>query len=223
MKSWLEENKIYFETLAPVLLGVAAVLVSISSYMLTEKQLRVASLEAEPHFYLKEVYLYDEKLKKAYEQELRIFNSGAGISKFDASLSTMVEVEFYNKQGKQIEYIPLYGYYNGWYPSSEPKGELTLIKGHLNNEKFFDVIWALNDPEFTKKNGIVFLRLRHAVEIEYENMLGESGKKYFVDHSSVTKEQYASFMSNLEPLKAINLSDLNIEYLSKVITEHNRR
>ncbi len=219
MKDWLERNKIYFETLAPVLISIAALFVSVSSYLLTEKQLQIASLDAEPNIYLKEVYLYDPTLKRAYEQELRIFNSGESISNFDASLHTIVEVEFYTPQGKQTAYVPLYGYYHGWYSTDEPTGELTLVKGHLNNERFFDVIWSLKDPKFIEEHGTVFLRLRHSVEVTYSNKLGEKGQKYFIDHSPVSKNHYLDFNRNFVPIKAKDLSDLNLEYLSQVINE----
>ncbi|WP_196389805.1 hypothetical protein [Vibrio cidicii] len=217
MKNWLERNKIYFETIAPVLLSVSAVFVSISSYLLTQKQVELSSLEAQPHFYLKEAYLYDEALKRAYETELRIYNSGADISNFKKNLNSIIEVEFYTPAGKLTGYVPLYGYYNGTYSSSDPSGELALIKGHLNNNKYHEVYFAVQSSEFRDKYGTIFLSLKHGVDISYTNKLGEQQNAYFIDNKPVPQSEYEAFMSNFSHNKAIDLSELTAETIAKTV------
>ncbi|MFA0570904.1 hypothetical protein [Vibrio gallaecicus] len=217
MKNWLKRNKIYFETIAPVLLSVSAVFVSISSYLLTQKQVELSSLEAQPHFYLKEEYLYDETLKRAYETELRIYNSGADIRNFKKNINSIIEVEFYTLTGKLTGYVPLYGYYYGTYRSSEPSGELALIKGHFNNDKYHEVYFAVQSSEFRDKHGTTFLSLKHSVDISYTNKLGEQQKAYFLDNKPVPQAEYEAFMSNFSHNNAIDLSELTAETIAKTV------
>ncbi|KAB7710346.1 hypothetical protein GBN32_10800 [Plesiomonas shigelloides] len=139
MKTWLEKNRVYFETIAPVLISIAALFVSVSSFILTNQQLNLAKVEHQPNFYLKESYLFDSEKGFANETELRIINSGAEVSNFNKKVISFLELEFYADKGRHISHIPVYGYYDTTFKETEPKGEIALIKGHMNNSIFNDL------------------------------------------------------------------------------------
>lgn len=195
MKTWLEKNRVYFETIAPVLISIAALFVSVSSFILTNQQLNLAKVEHQPNFYLKESYLFDSEKGFANETELRIINSGAEVSNFNKKVISFLELEFYADKGRHISHIPVYGYYDTTFKETEPKGEIALIKGHMNNSIFNDLYKKTSTQEFRKKYGNVFIRMKHAVHISYINKLGENREEYFVNNLHATKEQFNNLLN----------------------------
>lgn len=217
MRIWLEKNKIYFDTFAPLLVSISALAVAIASYNLTDKQLLLSSKNFEPNFYLKEQYLYDPAKKIAYETELRIYNSGAEISQYNKNVNTLLEIEHYNESGKVFSYIPIVGYYNSTYNSSEPNGELSLVKGQNNNSKYYDIYFEFQNANLTKKYGFVFLSLKNSTKISYTNKLGNAGESFFIDTTPVSGLEYQKFINNWKASESVNLYDLSLKDIEEAL------
>lgn len=217
MRNWLEKNKIYFETFAPLLVGVAAIVVALASYNLADRQLQLSAIDTEPNFYLKEVYLYDPIVKRAYETELRIYNSGADISNFKEQINSFVEVEHYNEAGKVIDYISIIGYYRVKHYSSDPVGELSLAKGEKNNDKYYNTYFDFQKLNSNEKNDDVFLDLKHAIKISYTNRIGVDGVSYFIDNLRVTKDKYMEMMSNLNASSMVDINDFSVKHIKNIL------
>ncbi|MEZ9396747.1 hypothetical protein AB4393_12335 [Vibrio splendidus] len=218
MRNWLNNNKIYFETFVPLLVSVAALVVALASYNLADRQLELSAIESEPNFYLKEMYLYDPTIKRAYETELRIYNSGADISNFKKQINSFVEVEHYNESGKVVDYISIIGYYGITYNSSDPSGELSLIKGERNNDKYFETYFDFQNLKSDENYGFVFLRLKHATKISYTNKLDEKGVSYFIDNLPVTNEKYLELMNNWNASNMVDIDDLSVRHIKTILT-----
>ncbi|WP_149981133.1 hypothetical protein [Pseudoalteromonas rhizosphaerae] len=217
MRVWLEKNKIYFDTFAPISLSIAALFVAIASYKLADQQLKLSSLNAKPNFYLKEISLYDPVAKHANETELRIYNSGEEISNFNKNVNSIIIVEQYKETEKIVSYIPIIGYYDVSFNSSDPTGELSIVKGHNNNAKFFDVYVEFQNSKFNDKYGFVFISLKHSTQITYTNKLGEDGESFFIDTSPVSSVEYQKFMSNYNASDHIRLYDLSLSDIENVL------
>jgi len=215
MRNWLENNRIYFETFTPLLVSLAAIAVSLASYSLADRQLKLSTIDTQPNFYLKELYLYDPKIKQAYESELKIYNSGADISNFKKKINSFVEIEHYNETGKVVDYISIIGYYGVTFNSSDPVGELSLTKGENNNLKYSDVYFDFQNLNVSQKYGFVFLNLKHATKITYTNKLGENGVSYFIDNLPVTNEKYIEIMSNWKANNMIYIADFSVEHIKE--------
>ncbi len=229
MKNWLYKNKIFFETLAPVCISVAALFVGIASYSLTQQQLKLADqqlkigdqqlklsfLNVEPNFYLKETYIIDPVTKRANETELRIYNSGEGVSNFHKNVSTLLQIEHYRDNGVVYSYIPITGYYGISYNSTVPKGELSIVQGQGNNDKFSDVYLEFQTSKLKDKYGYAFISLKHSTKISYTNKLGEDGEAFFIGTSPVSSVEYKKFMSHYDVQNFIDLDDLSINDIEK--------
>ncbi|HHC6465846.1 TPA: hypothetical protein ACN36C_004600 [Vibrio parahaemolyticus] len=219
MKTWLENNKVYFETVAPVFISIAALLVSVSSFMLTNQQLDLAKVEHQPNIYLKESYLYDEKLQSAYETELRVINTGAEISNFSQKVRSLLELEFYTDTGKYATYLPIYGYYDTSFRSSEPTGELVLVKGYMNNTLFHNLYVQTLSSDFNDKYGTVFVKLIHGTQVSYVSKLGENRNEYFVGKTHATKEQFDSLFANYDSFRPVELNKVTSQQLGEKVLE----
>lgn len=217
MRIWLQKNKIYFETFAPILVSISALIVAIASYNLADKQLQLSSIQEEPNFYLKEQYLYDPVNKVAYEKELKIYNSGGEISQYNHEVNTLLEIEHYNESGKVFSYISIVGYYDTTFDSSEPIGELSFVKGQNNNSEYSDIYFEFQNSNLTKKYGFVFLSLKHSIKITYTNKFGKTGESFFIDTTPVNSIEYQRHMNKWKANKLVNLYDLSIKDIEEAL------
>jgi len=64
MKNFLIDNKIYFDTVSSILIGVAALMVAYASYTVSEQQLLLAEVSLQPHFHVETSYTFDQKKEK---------------------------------------------------------------------------------------------------------------------------------------------------------------
>ncbi|TMP19098.1 hypothetical protein CWC02_08515 [Pseudoalteromonas sp. S2721] len=210
MKSWLKNNKIYFETLAPVCISLAALFVALASYKLADQQLILSAINVEPNFYLKETYLYDPVTKSSHKTELSIYNSGEGISNFTENVNSLLVIEHFTDTGKTLSYIPIIGYYDTSFTSTEPKGELAIVTGYDNNAKFSDIYFEFQKSQLKDKYGFVFISLKHATKITYTNKLGVAGETFFIGTKPVNSIKYREFMSRWNANEFIDLDDLSL-------------
>ncbi|MCE9950956.1 hypothetical protein LZ618_02400 [Aeromonas allosaccharophila] len=217
MRAFLERNKIYFETITPSLISIIALVISLSSLNMTKRQIEISTSDAQPHFYIKEYYLYDSDLKLAYETELKTFNSGADITNYEDTLRTVASIEFYSENGKETIHIPLNGYYGGSTKTQNSKGEMTKYIGPNNNILFSKINDDLNSVTFRDKYGFAFISLKHAVRISYKNKLSNEGYAYFINTKSVSKEEYESFMNVFNKSSYVDFSKLTTDVIGGAI------
>jgi len=222
VRTWLKQNKVYFDTLAPVSIGIAAFFVALASYNLTnqqvklaDKQLELSLLNIEPNIYLKEVHIIDPVTKLSTETELRIFNSGEEVRNFKKSVKTFLEIEHISMRGKVFIYIPIIGYYGTGYYSSEPTGELARASGYKNNEIFSNFYLDFQASNLKNKYGYTFINLKHLTKINYTNKLGLEGEEYFIGTQSVSSIEYQKLNSYFKIDDFVDIENLSLSIIEE--------
>ncbi len=111
----LSKVKEFFKEWMPLIVSIAALYVSYNSYKVSENQLSVSRVSVEPHFYVDEIPLIDEKTGSVYERELKVFNIGSPVANIKTTVRTFYEVDDFGQIGKKL--IPLNGYYYASFPT----------------------------------------------------------------------------------------------------------
>ena len=71
---------------------------------------------------------------------------------------------------------------------------MTKYIGPNNNILFSRINDGISSVTFREKYGFASISLNHAVRISYKSKLSNEGYAYFINTSSVSKEEYESFM-----------------------------
>jgi len=167
----------------PLIVSIAALIVAYNSYLISQSQLNVATIGVEPHFYVDEVPIYDEKTSSWHERELKIFNVGAPAANISTSVNTFYKVKDYGEIGEKL--IPLSGYYYASFRTGEPKGKLSTHIGKKNAEKDFKATFM----HFRDHNSdYVDIQLMHAVFVSYRAFDGVRKEVCFLDQRLVECE-----------------------------------
>lgn len=196
---------IIFKKITPVLVSVAALIVAYYSYVISENQLFVSTIGVEPHFYVDDVPLYDEKAQSWNEHELKIFNVGAPVANIRTTVNSFYLVDDLKEKGKK--WIPIIGYYYASFRTGEPTGKITTHKGYNNADKDFRATQAIYRDQ---NDSYIFIELKHVVFISYRSFNGVSKQVCFMDTSLVD----CSDVENLkEPSNYLKLDGLTYEKL----------
>lgn len=191
---------------APFLVSAAALLVSYNSYLISQNQLLVSTKSVEPHFYVSEVPLYDEKTKTWFERELKVFNIAAPVANVSTSVKSYYKVNDYGEIGEK--WIPLIGYYYASFATGEPTGLLTTFKGMNNATKDFNATFVAYRDSNSKYYNI---EIEHIVYINYQAFDGVIRKVCFRNQILVECNTVNDYLvSEYSPLE---LNDLTYKQL----------
>ena len=187
-RSWLEQNKIYFETVAATLLSMMAVLVSCSQLQVArvqtkvaEEQLALGKATAMPRIMVTAHQLYDDESKKFTEDELRISNIGTPAFEARSDYAVFLDAKitsWSNPGDSKTVRIPMRGYYGGTGVTQGHEGLLFTIRGDRNHSKmanFEDDIRALADSD----GYWLELNLYRLVNVSFKDILGGAHNKYY--------------------------------------------
>lgn len=167
----------------PLIVSIAALIVAYNSYLISQSQLNVATIGVEPHFYVDEVPIYDEKRSSWHERELKVFNVGAPAANISTSVNTFYKVKDYGEIGEKL--IPLSGYYYASFRTGEPKGKLSTHIGKKNAEKDFKATFM----HFRDENSdYIDIQLMHAVFVSYRAFSGARKEVCFLNQRLVECE-----------------------------------
>jgi len=212
MKKCLKDNKIYFEIIAPILFGLAALFISIASCNISKQQLLISEIELQPHFYLEEDYIFNPKKEIYDETEMIIYNGGSPASNISISLVSYIKVGYEkNKQFKK-SLVPITGYYSSQFSTYSPKGKVATLKDYLNNEKFFEICNQFFGPA-KEKYGLVDINLIHVTKINYQDRNNKNGNKYFIGTEIVPADKGKPLVDSYYKSSPIQLSELNADIL----------
>jgi len=197
--------------LAPILVSLAALYVAYNSYLISENQLAISQVAVEPHFYVSEIALIEEKTRSVYEREIKVFNIGAPVANISTGVTSFYELDDAGTIGKQ--WIPINGYYYGSFRTGEPKGLIATHKGVDNATKDFNATFTAFRP---KNAPYVHIELNNVVYVSYttfddivKNVCFFNSKKI----SCVEAELYKKFeMSNSIELTGLTYSKLIEKY-----------
>ncbi len=199
----LSKVKEFFKEWMPIIVSIAALYVSYNSYKISENQLSVSRVSVEPHFYVDEIPLIDEKTGSVYERELKVFNIGSPVANIKTTVRTFYEVDDFGQVGKKL--IPLSGYYYASFPTGEPEGLIATHKGYENATKDFDATFIQfrgNNPNELQ------VELKNIVYISYMSFEGLNKQVCFLNSTQIDCEVVSSYKSLL------NRSYLELEGLT---------
>ncbi|HFQ5397130.1 TPA: hypothetical protein ACGUON_000774 [Vibrio vulnificus] len=199
----LNKFKEFFKEWMPLIVSIAALYVSYNSYKISENQLSVSRVSVEPHFYVDEIPLIDEKTGSVYERELKVFNIGSPVANIKTTVRTFYEVDDFGQIGKKL--IPLNGYYYASFPTGEPEGLIATHKGYENATKDFDATFIHfrgNYPNYLQ------VELKNIVYISYMSFEGLNKQVCFLNSMQIDCELVSSYKS------LFNQSHLELEGLT---------
>lgn len=178
LKTWLENNKVFFEIGASLLFGVSALTVSLASYHVSKQQLVIAQIDQQPRFYLQNHYTKNPDESKYSGKVLEVFNSGAEISEFSSNIVVMAQVNYFDPYIDSFS-IPVLGYYFESYYPQMPNGKLITYAGYKNNDNWFAFSRQVSAGIEKSGQKDFELFLEEYLKITYMNLSGERKSIYF--------------------------------------------
>jgi hypothetical protein len=208
VREWLQENKIFFEVSAAVLIGGASLVVSWSALQVGEQTLAATEVSSLPHFALSKEPRFDPSTQKFVEESLALNNHGAPISNWDWTVKTFVAIEKYGERRGKI-FVPLDGYYNVQYRGSVSTGQLAKAVGQENLQRYADLyIAALNAKG---PDGIgVHISLEVVSVVSYEDRFGRRSKVFFRNYDKVPAEEVGLLLAPAPRTGALKLQSVSL-------------
>jgi len=190
LRQWLTENKVFFETIASVLLGLMSIIVSLvalrlSSYQaqLTESQIALSKQQQLPIITLNEHLIFDDKSSSFTRKQLVISNIGPPLKEFSYEHAEFMKLTSQLSNHKFASVlVPLNGYYDTGVLTHEPVGKLATLSSSIaegNHSKAVDVIWAFSSLiEEEKRQG--YGDVMSYVAVRYKDIWGESHEDVYL-------------------------------------------
>lgn len=175
-RKWLEENKVFFTTIAAILLSVMAIIVSWQTNLITQEQTKVIQREQLPSIRM-EVSLpaYDVETGETSGRDiLYIYNNGAPIYEFNIENMVFIEICYTeNHENMRSVLYPILGYYNSTTIPARSTGAIAYIFSNEESWYKFDEV----DQAFRKfaenNNGFGCLLLQRYIIFEYTDVFNE--------------------------------------------------
>jgi hypothetical protein len=203
IRSSLKKNKIFFETIAALLVSTMAVLVSYSQLHIARVQINISKQVALPHFVIRAKQLTGSTDSQTYdEDEITVENQGSVITNFRGNSVVLLDVKLSGRNSPTEKTFYLTGYYLGHAYSPQGQGLLITIKGYKNNQKYSNL-----DREFFKlvesKNEFGNTELRRFLHITYTDQLGDNHSEYYYvpliyGASQITEKEGKAIFSGCE-------------------------
>lgn len=220
MKEWLEEKRIYFDLFPSVLISLAALFISISSYNISRQQLQINDIQLNPHFHVETQYILDPKDGKYNEIVMSVYNSGAPINNADFSVSSFIVIDYEKNLVRKKLVVPITGYYTVMFNNQRPLGEFVSFKGHLNNKNFYKLNNEFLVEKVREKYGFVNLEVENIITINYSDRKGEKKEAYFYNNTLVDKENIKDKLNLYETVPFLEIQELTAEQLMKKIPKY---
>jgi len=181
LKDRLESSKVYFETIAAVLLSLMAILVSIAQSCtaarqtdLLDKQTKIAEVQMLPEFNIYVQLEYDEQRKVYTEDTLVVDNNGGSAHEWNVQTAEFI-VLTYGGPSKTIE-LAVNGYYGAAFRSAAHRGHLVTLRGSGNNNHFGDLYMELLDSH---PCDVALVDLDRYVRVSFKDVLGRRSTEYY--------------------------------------------
>ncbi|MBK9509048.1 MAG: hypothetical protein IPO04_05995 [Cytophagaceae bacterium] len=183
LRTFLEKNKIFVETITATCLAIMAIVVSIKANKIAEQQTNIAYQELLPKFHIVTKQTIDPKLNLYTGQSVQVFNYGNNFDNFYAEGFSFIELTFEDtlKQVTRVEKIRLLPVYSYQFASSdEQKG---LIRELRTNDFYLDIDTL--DFNFNKNKHLVKkwtlkeFQFKHYLKLSYLSIMKERKINYY--------------------------------------------
>lgn len=224
---WLKNNEVYFTTICTILLSIMAIIVSIISNRVANRQFEMDYFEKQADFQITKEQLFDEKTKKYEETNLIITKLTGKAKNIEIATITLLDIEYTSTKNETKNSLFLIeGYYDTSVLSGKTEGIIQTETGHKNNSKEIELENYLTEM-IENQNQFIFTQLKTFVQIKYLNFQNDSKTEYF-DASSIsgklinndTLNNYFNYKSRpFDSKNTFNLRDVgNKEKMYQVIS-----
>ena len=207
MKKFLTNNKIYFETLAMVLLGVMSVIVTCNSNRIATQQTELSKSSIQPRFGMN-IYPANYDTTRMYfkDTNLDLYCYEGSYENLTTSTITFLNVN-YEKLGEWKSFeIPLNGYFLNNFKGETKLGLVRMLRCYENLRELNDFEAFVSSILRENKMGALFttqcyltlnyLDIENVEHTKYYDvsfregiLIGEDeGMRKFLDHSNALKE-----------------------------------
>jgi hypothetical protein len=204
VRSWLERNKIYFETLLVGLPSAASLVVSIfacfvafraanDTSVLMERQARAQELVELPFIVVYHQLSSDDNSNNFTQDSLVISNDGSPLRNFQCTEAVFLVVEVANlraqgSRGTKRFEIPVNAYFFVHFLKTGPKGELARLTATGNYKKFVDLATSI-DALASADNWYGEMRIESHIKVTYQLPDRKEVTQYFKCTSSSYVEE----------------------------------
>jgi hypothetical protein len=183
LRTFLEQNKIFVETITATCLAIMAIVVSIQSNRIAEQQTNIAYQELLPKFHIRNKQLIDSRTNLYTGQSVQIFNYGNNFDNFYADGISFLELTLEDtvsqtERVEKIRLLPVYSY--EFMTSDELKGlirefrtdnfytDLETLEANFLKNKYAISNWTLKEFAF-----------KHYLKLSYVSLMKERKMTYY--------------------------------------------
>ncbi len=199
-----------------VFIGLASVLVSCASIKVAENQNEIASTEYQPFFYVS--YDYGMQSDGLVQKDLNIYNIGAPIANAQIHISEFLVVKRMDNGESFKDIFRMSGCYFVRNPTGQPEGKLLTTWAYDNVKLEARLHESVATKEFSDEFGYTELEIVAAIKIEYQNRLGLSETKYFLNDQLVNSNEYKKFISSPVDNFPSDISTLSVSELLRKLS-----
>ena len=211
VRSFLGRNKVFFDTLAAVLLATMAVILGYSQLIVTMEQTDLQKLAQSPSFAVAETYVRNEESGYYENTWLNIYNIGAVARDIVATTATFVDVSLTLSDAEVVTYtLPLQGYYSSSWPLGNLQGNVIRFEGYNNNLSYGLLIDAFY-ASLARDTSISFgtIGLRKYVRVRWQSVSGSSSEQFLALSGGIGGRLMETTLGD-SVFAAYDLSDLSL-------------
>lgn len=210
IKTFLKENKIYFETVLVVIIAVAGCIISYFQYKVADSNLMVMRAQAQPFFRISNK-LEQNSLSRKYEYETYFFyNDGEMIKNAKIYYNSFLSVKCssLNSREKTKEITFPVTYFGISKRLQSGKGLLYELSGFgANHSEKVRIDQELSKLNKNMSNDMLSYHIFHTFKIEYEDILQQRHIEYFL----VNTDMYLTEISQVEYEKYLKNSNKQVQ------------
>lgn len=187
MKTWLQSNKIWFETVAASLLSLMAIIVSVGQNSIASKQTelltiqtKIAEAQASPQFEVEMRPKLNDATAKFDDYTLVVNNRGGIVEDFSVDAAVFLHLEASGAGLKTMKAdVPVNGYFTANFLSAAGTGQLVSMVGNHNNAAVVKLSDDLRELAKSRNLGFANLGEQIIVRLRYRDLLGRRREDYY--------------------------------------------
>ncbi len=184
IKNWLQNNKIFFETIGITAFTIMSIIVALSANNISQYQTNLSELEHQPIFNFQRDYFPINSSLEQFKQDLIISNEGTPITNFRAESATFYDIKLYdinNSSKNIIARVPVDGYFLYPFYSYNSTGELVRFESSnkFSNTYLINQILSNFTRYFNNDNSICSIEFKQYIKIYYTDIYNKNREKYY--------------------------------------------
>lgn len=180
VKKFLNDNEVFFTTIASVLLSIMAIIISYYTYKIDRRQTDIEYFEKTPDFYISAQVELNPLSNEYDNEQLAIYKYEGKAKNVDTDVKVFLDIK-YNDSLEIYKHlrILLNGYYSANFLTGSYAGHILTIKGYNNNLMYVSLIDSIENRLKQKGSKFVSMRKNVVVKIEFINFLNEYVTEYY--------------------------------------------